>query len=347
MIGIVTVFYSENYGSVLQAFALRKYITKLGHEAVYLNTRNNHSSHSLKNTIMSVGFKLLHLDIGNALLKIKKYKNFERTLKNFSYIDYSKENDNFELIIIGSDTVWDVDAKYFLASQPLFWLRSMSDTPVISYAASVANSSKERLVRLKYPKECLNNLSGISVRDKYSFDVISSIASKKVHLVCDPTLLLKMSDYDDLVVNVSENKYAAVYLFEDINDDLIRQIKEWSYNTGIKLISICKKLKWCDTVIEPSVENFISYIKNAEYVITNTFHGTIFSIIFEKQFISLGKKKKKISEFLSMLKLTNRIYDGSKAQVIQIEDKIDYNVIGKRLEDIRKQSYEYLNQYLQ
>ena len=210
MIGIITVFYSENYGSVLQSFALRKYISNQGLEAVYVNTRNKYSSHSIKRTLMSSGFKVMHGDIKNSILMLKKYKNFHQTLTLLPSVEIN--DDHLNLLIVGSDTVWDVDSKYFLESQDVFWpIVNPTKLKVISYAASVANSKPERLKKLSYPIKCLNQLDAISVRDQYSYDVVTSVTDKFVSIVCDPTLLLKMEDYQDLLSSHLYHKYHLNY----------------------------------------------------------------------------------------------------------------------------------------
>lgn len=345
MIGIITVFYSENYGSVLQSFALRKYINNQGLEAVYINTRNKYSSHSMKRMLMSSSFRLIHGDIKNTVLLIKKYKNFCQTLDMFTSVEIN--DDNLDLLIVGSDTVWDVDSKYFMESQDIFWpISSSTRVMAISYGASVANSTPEHLRKLSYPLKCLEQLNAISVRDQYSYEVVTSVTEKPVSIVCDPTLLLKMDDYQDLFVTTPKESYIAVYLFEELDPKCIKIIKDWAQKKHLRIISICKHLQWCDEVVDPSVENFVSYIKDADYVITNTFHGTIFSIIFNKQFTCFGAKKKKISEFLRMIHLTDRIIDDKNIVSGNLDSSIDYQVVENELDAIREDSYRYLNQHI-
>ena len=344
MIGIITVFYSENYGSVLQAYALKKYLDIQGKDVAFINTKNKYSSHSLKRTIMSMGYKMLHLDFKNAWIIFEKYCNFNKTLVKYPYVQFG--DNRIDTIVVGSDTVWDVDSKYFLQSQELFWPITSDKVKIISYAASVANSTAEKLKSLQYPIECLRKMEAISVRDSYSYDVITSSVDKKIEVVCDPTLLLHMNDFSDLFVPVTESKYVAVYLFEELEPQCIKVLKKWARERGLKLVSICKQLKWCDCVVSPSVENFVSYIKNANYVITNTFHGTIFSIIFHKQFVCLGFNKKKISEFLRIVGLDNRMFEDKKLVESNMAIDIDYIMVEEKLDKIRKKSYQYLERYV-
>lgn len=344
MIGIITVFYSENFGSVLQAYALRKKLNNMGHEAVFISTRNKYSSHSVAKTCLSFCNKLLHLDFHNAVLSVERFFNFRKTLCEYKYIDAETINcEDFPLIIIGSDTVWDVESRYFNDSASLFWLMPIDNIRIISYAASVANSSPDKLRELGYPVTCLNNLSAISVRDSYSYEVVSKLCNKHINLSCDPTLLLDMDDYEQLFKPIYEKKYVAVYLFENISTDCVKQIKAYCKCHDYQLISIGKYLPWCDKTASPSIESFVSYIKNAEFVFTNTFHGTVFSIIFHKQFVSFGHEKKKISELLKELDLFTCLKNNQMFKYETIQE-IDYSIVVEKVQHLRASSIKYIEE---
>jgi hypothetical protein len=344
MVGIITVFYSENCGSVLQAYTLSKAVEELGYKVTFISTRNKYSSHSFKKMLLSVGNKLLRLDFLNAKSAIIRYKNFQKTMKLFNYIKPDGvKTDAIETLILGSDTVWDIDSQYFNESPELFWPRQFKGISTIAYAPSVANSTAENMIKNQYPLECLDFLNRISVRDAYSMQVISQLTSKKVELVCDPTLLVTKKYFECFKRNINIGEYVLLYLFEELDIESIQQIKTFAKSKGMQIISLSKCLNWSERNIDSSIENFITYFANASYIITNTFHGTLFSIIYNKEFVCIGNQKNKIVELLDALKLPERIV-ASKANLPGLLDgKIDYDSVNREIVKIREHSYEFLN----
>lgn len=340
-VGIITVFYTENYGSVLQAYALSEVIKDMGHEVVFISTKNKYSKHSIKNTVLSAGKQFLQCNIEATIMCIKKYFAFSKTLKNFKYIDYDDcIKEGIDIIVEGSDTVWDLNSKYFLESKAIFWPQDLYGIPMISYAASVANTTKEQFCKEKFPFVTWNKMKRISVRDDYSKDVIVELTNKDVEKTCDPTFLCERQKYDKFKQEIKHKNYILVYIFEDLEEKQISQIKMYAKENKKKLICVSQKIKWCDECVLPSLENFISYFSQADFVITNTFHGTVFSIIFERNFLCFGYYKKKIVSLLKQLNLENRMINLNST--IEFDKRINYQEVYIKIENMRKKSKEFL-----
>ena len=348
MVGIITVFYSENFGSVLQAYALRRFLEEQGVESIFISTRNRLSSHSLKKMALSFCNQLVHGNIKNAVFAIQRYYNFQRIIKQFPYIELNDDSiRKIDTFIIGSDTVWDIDSPYFLQSKEVFWAEKIPGEKIIAYAPSVANSTPDRMRKLKYPVTTINKVMALSARDQYSYSVIRELTNNPIDVVCDPTILLGAEGYRVFEIEPILDNYIAVYLFEKINEEEVKRIMEIARRDKKKLVSIGKKLSWCDISVEPSIENFISYIYRASYVITNTFHGTIFSIIYNKDFLCLGYNKKKITELLGYLGLSDRVVYNAMDIWDIISSHIDYEKVNLKLTEMRDHSKEFLINNLQ
>lgn len=348
MIGIITVFYSENFGSVLQAYALRRVLQAEGYESQFLSTRNRLSSHSLKKLLFSTGNQLLHGSFRNLRFAIKRYQNIDRVVKTFPYVRMTTQSiRKYSTIIVGSDTVWDVDSPYFMASKDVFWATIVPGSQLVAYAPSVANSTAEKMKRLQYPIETICKIRSLSARDQYSFQVLRSITDKHIEMVCDPTILLGAEGYTEFSKEVGHQNYIAVYVFEQPSIEEIEVLRRYARQTKKKLISIGKVIKWCDISVEPSIENFISYYKSADFVITNTFHGTVFSLIFEKNFVCLGYKKKKITELLDALNLSKQVVRNTNEIESVCNTIINYTEVNANISDLREKSLEYIRKNVQ
>ena len=346
-IGIITVYYSENSGSLLQALSLEKKIRELGHDVIFINTKNKYSSHSIKLLLGRIVKESLKLKFNNVRNAIGKYYNFKKDIKRFKSININDiKKHNLDLVIIGSDTVWDIESQYFKESFDVF-LPVIDSTPVVSYAASIGNTKLESLKVDNRITQALKNIKKITVRDEYSKSVLSKIIKDKIDIVIDPTILMGKDAFDEFICNVNDNNYILIYSFNDFEKKVVSEIKRFAKNNNLKIISIGKKYDWTDKNVVSSLNSFITYYNYAEYVITNTFHGNVFSILFNKQFINIDYNKKKVDKLLEQYELCDRTYKNNNSNISKIfSNKIDYNKINELLERDRVKSNNILNELL-
>lgn len=342
-VGIVTVFYTENCGSILQATALKDTLELFGCEVFFVDTRNKLSGHSINRLLKKCAKSLLRREV--PISEIKEYIYYNKYIKkNFCIVGPEEALDR---VVIGSDTVWDIASDYFLLSQDVFWGGNLACKKISSYAASIANSSYEVLDSLGYPVKMLKQFDRISVRDKYTKEYVDQYINSKAMLVCDPTLLQTKEYYLRKAINVRDNNYILLYLFDEPDFEASKKIREFAKVNGCKLVSIVclgKRIRFADKYVESTVDNFLGYFSNAKYVITNTFHGTVFSVIFNKQFVVLDYKKQKIYEFLHDLELHMRITKDDISSILSRD--IDYSIINRNIEMQREQSLTYITHAL-
>lgn len=365
---ILTLALAENYGAVLQTYALAKILEKLGVEsAVYKYddkeritkglTRIKKIRHSVWKKIKSI----LTLNI-----KSKKYNKFreeyipftEKTYKNNK--ELREEPGNYDLYIAGSDQIWNPnifidDFSYFLDFVP-------EGKEKISYASSLGSASfdikkdKEKISKL------LNSFKYISVREESGKNIIEETTKKNVDVVLDPTLLLDKDEWFKFLSNSKEKvkKFNGILCYimpgdkkvtnaiESIAQQLHQMTKLPILRIGIKEYELFKYgYNGCDIFAGPL--DFLEYFKNAEYVVTNSFHGTAFSVNFGKKFYAvinneLNKESALHERITSLLKKVNATNAIISTDNISINEnwKVNLEDIKVKLDSERKKSISYL-----
>lgn len=361
-VGILTFHNAHNYGAVLQAYALKQTLNKLGHTVEIINYRNpvidNKYQKHLKAGIQLKTFLHPRLCLQKMKFMINKkimrqaweqqYERFEEFiglyLTDMPKIKFEElEHLNYDILIAGSDQIWagsitDGIDKAYLLDFPFKGRK-------VSYAASLSGGSvpeedKDIMCR------CLKDFDFISTREKTLADSLSRICGKKVVTVLDPTLLLESSDYQFLLKKDprTEEKYIFAYYVSE--DDVLRACAlEMAEKLGIRLFELHyymkrdydKRSQFAD--FGPS--EFISFLAGAEFVLTNSFHGTVFSILFKKRFYSVYRENVRIENLLNRLEITNcHIYS-----IQELDDnlQIDYQRVMDGLQIYRKASIDFLN----
>ena len=363
-VGIVTFHRAENNGAMLQAYALQRTINDLGNEAFILDYRDKNIED--KYSIIKLKNKNLKLKIREIVVKcvffitnLRKKNKFKRFLKKYYNLTNEQYNTNEELksnypryidcFVAGSDQIWN--EKITNGLQDVYTLNFGDEkTKRISYAASIGKSdiSEEELERLK---EKLEMLDEISVREESAKDALKKVINKEISISLDPTLLLNKDEWNEIAGEKLENeKYILVYTIEN-NPEMIKIVNYISEKTGLKVIHFDKKSKYANPLKSYYVSGpreFINLIKNAELVVTNSFHGTVFSVIFEKKFYTIPHTTvgSRMIDLLKKLKLDNRIYYNVD-QIKSIKEKditsdINYEEAEEILKKVRKESIDYL-----
>lgn len=345
---IVTVYNSINSGSFWQARALGIVLNSLGIEVVYLRR---------KNTFFSTSSKIYQLMIiMNALLKkgirktekvTKIYKEFAECQKVFKVIPNKKIYFNdIDLFILGSDTIWNLDSKFFDKNYKTFFGGDFKGKDVISYAASIANTSLDKIKKYKDIPEMLNNMKGISVRDEKTYKMVDELSNNDVKIVCDPTMLLRKEDYKNIEKTpIERDKYVLLYLFQSLTEEQIRNIKEFASKKKLKIINIVNDVNWSNKNILNTPNNFLNYMLYADYIITDTFHGSIFSINLNKQVVIIDRNKNKVNEFVKNIGLKEKLINDNNISD-NLEKIIDYSFINSKLEEFRYKSLNFLREQI-
>lgn len=333
-IGTITFWDTEeNYGQVLQCYALIKYLQKHGHQATLIRTKPLVGS---KRTVIQKVFTLLVMarhprslisffkrtpkTKSNAALPIVdrgfaqfKIKYIPSTSSIFSYEDLVNSPLDYDAIICGSDQIWS-------AISPLMFLQFPGKFKRIAYAASFGGFQIKNILDRKQVKFWLDSFDFISVREKEGVEMCLSLGAK-AFLFPDPTLLLNKSDYEGIIgdsVIKNDKPYILLYLLGNKIDVDVKLFFDFAHLKGIDIKYVASQGRTDDfEKVFPSIPEWLSLIRNARAVITNSFHGTVFSLIFNTPFITVPlsgnvtRMNGRITDLLSKYHLEDRLFMGN------------------------------------
>lgn len=380
-IAILTYLHAQNYGAELQCFALQCKLRNMGFDVTVLNiyrpTNKEYLpckgfepifSYKTKADRISKMRKKM-IDVYTFLNRIVYAQKFSKSLENFNEFHNkytSLSNDtfmNFEQLyrksesfdythyIVGSDQVWNFD--YPFSIEP-FFLTFVKKGVKISYAASIGHSELPDSVRLQYEK-WLTEFSHISLREHQGVELIKNILSnkKEVFRVLDPTFLLTKSDWlKNLEIETNINyKYVLVYLLS-VSNDALSIARKIASKLDARIIIVAsspvRKYHGKDLtfILGEGPKVFVELFAGASFVVTNSFHGTAFSVNFNVPFIVVTRKNKRVnSRFVSLLSDLNLMerycYENEVVDIHKFLN-LDFSEANVLLDNLRKFSENYL-----
>ncbi len=342
-IGILTVHKSANVGSFLQAYALGEAIKSIADfEVLYVD---NKSRKPLRMMLSDIKNSVLKGNFAKAAHYFALYSEFIKEQRIFNEI--SAENaSSLSKVVLGSDEIWNM-AKKNMREFPSFFGVGINCNK-IAYAPTVNNAKAEDFNGIDYIKSALDDISDISVRDSYSKNLLEAQFCKQCRVVCDPTWLLKPEDYIKRSGKQRiKNKYILIYMYNGgITQADIDSIRAFAEEKKLLLVSANNSHNWCDKSIITSPFDFCRLVNEAEYIITNTFHGTIFSILFNKRFASFAVNNNKINEVLNQTGLNDALTDSESLGMV-LDRQHNWNLINGEIEKLRFTSKEFLKNALE
>jgi hypothetical protein len=358
-IGILTFHYAHNYGAVLQAYALKKILEESEHTVELINYHNRviekcypyqraKKAITWKNGYQSVIKDVIHnyeIMTGDRSWK-KHYENFEQWIKTHLDIKdkaiYSiseLELQSYDILICGSDQIWNPNLTN--GFDPVYFLDFETNALRISYAASMGIEKLERRFENKF-FDYIDKLDGVSVREETLKTYITKRRKYPVEVVLDPVLLLNREDYLKLIRRPKYKKYILMYSLKE-DPKLKRIAKVLAKKKGMQ----CIEVKYYNNAFQHDIKQiayagpseFLGLFAYADCVVTNSFHGTAYSLIFNKEFYctSAGAVNSRISDLLKKMNLSDRMIAGEI-----LPDKINYDEVNTRLDKERENSRSFL-----
>ncbi len=356
-VGIITFHRALNYGALLQAFALRHSLSKLNVDAQVLDYRNSiieemyfYPSFAQRKTLKA---KIKYLIQGKSELKRReKFENYRKKYLNLSgklcnTDDLIVASERYDIFITGSDQVWNYTAHNFDKNYCLQFVNNKSKK--YSYAASFGISSLPNEYINEYQK-LLSDFAMCSVREKQGLDILRNLDIEQCRIDVDPTMLLTKEEWQsefDITVK-QKQKYIFAYYFE-LTDTLRSYIEQLAVKTGCIVVFIGNPIKspfHCRSRALKTADpiDFVNAVANAEYVVTNSFHGTAFSIIFNKKFYveflkTDSRVNSRIENILQTFSLESRLIDTPK-----VDSEVDWNGVNLKMKELRIASLDYLKE---
>lgn len=375
-IGIVTQPLAVNYGGLLQNYALQQVLTRLGHDVYTINkdTNGRHSASWDKRFLSWTKQKIKKL-IGKPYSP--SYKEFfyirrhcigfvEQNISTTPIFKNQKElssiikNYNFNAYVVGSDQVWRPYYSQNIYNDFLDFCQEEKGIKRISYAASFGVDEWE--FNEEQTKECsrlAKLFDAISVREESGIALCENHLGVEATMVIDPTMLLEKEDYIDLVEKAYEKlSYGDLFCYIlDNNEQINKAIRNLEQNEELKSFQVKAKktgttfigdVNWEDYVT-PSPTKWLRAFMDAKMVFTDSFHGCVFSIIFNKPFWVIGNKSRGNARFDTLLKLydlENRKVDISNIDNVDFTAPIDWDAVNLIKREWKDKSMNFLKRNL-
>lgn len=373
-IGLISCYEVYNYGSQLMSLALQMMMEELGlkcEHIQYIPKKDLHFYCSIPFKLINKPLKKHKKEIKEKILIIKqdKVRQQQEILRKNYFNEFINKNltlsrraegykslkeiaKSYQCILLGSDQVWhpmNLEGDY----------KNMEFVPdyipKIVYGASFGVTDIP-VYQKKRTIHYLKRISYISTREQEGADLVEKLINRKVEVVLDPTLMTKKEQWENKISKkfIPNSSYIFVYFLG--NNILYRQkVKELKEKTNLIVVGIdsynFKDINYIDVNInEAGPDDFIALIKYAKYICTDSFHGSVFSILYKKQFLTFfrymeGSKmsaNSRIKSLFSQLELNERIYKNDTDIFIEINKNIDYIKVENILEKLRMKSKNYL-----
>lgn len=354
-VGIITFHCSYNFGSALQSFAMQEAVKHLGHSPALIDYRskdfNQYALLSLGHPRATARF-CVHPRV--YLRRKASFRSFWDRYFNltnqYSYRDEAALDELpslFDCFICGSDQIWNLDCTGGVVGP--FFLSFAGDKRRIAYAPSLAHTTfKPENFNKEYVAGLLAQFDYLSVREEETVPLFQSLVDKPIKTVLDPTLLLNSENYAKMTSNkVLEGDYIFMYLLRKC-PELIESTVTMAGATGMKVVYISEKnldIPNSVNLFGVGPEEFVSLIAHASLILTNSFHATVFSVLFHKPFrvFATDKSGARMRDLLGNIGLFSRCNDTICADDIV---PCDWDDVDSRLDSLREHSWAYLRRAL-
>lgn len=365
-IGILSVWSVPNYGSFWQMYALREAAAEICPEAEVRQIAYLHKTHY--GMYYDLAWKPnAHWPVSRyfykkLLQRLTHYRDLQDTRKFLQYYEAIPHTDSmrgdelksypFDVVILGSDIIWDYSMDAFGHDPYLFGV-GLDSKMLVSYAPSFGTVKKDRTPP-DYVVQGLQRLKQISVRDQNSADLVKQYTGRMAEVVLDPTFLINFEQIEQIRKPKETQPYIVVY-GSHFSEKLIRGAVEYAREHNLKLICLDSgrdRFTWCDEVI-PQKEldpfEWAGYFKYADSVFTCTFHGLMFGLLFKKPLIFSPTSfiLDKASSLIQYLELQEVLVEGENSFREKREWSWDYFLIEEKLDVLRERSLAFLRRALE
>lgn len=362
-IGILTLPLNTNYGGILQAYALQTVLQRIGHEVILIERRNEVVEPTdFKSKIIKRITKVL---LGKDNLKLVLWgqvDNFKRdniNLLQMSDLEAFDKTAELDAYVVGSDQVWRPFWKEnYIPDFFLEFAKGNNKVKKIAYAASFAVDEWEFTAEETQRYAPLAKLfDTISVREASGVGLCQRYLNVDAVQMLDPTLLLDKSDYENLIRKRNNRTTSKAKIFTYILDDSDYKQNVISYaENQLNLSPFKLTFKECNSFIQllfakkryqiPGVEKWLRAFMDSEYVITDSFHGCVFSIIFNKPFWAIGNSGRGMARFTSLLHMfgleDRLLFDTTEVQSLDFSKPIDWTSINAIRKEWQIKAYDFL-----
>ncbi|WP_455719407.1 polysaccharide pyruvyl transferase family protein [Agathobacter sp.] len=345
-IGILSMQRVSNYGSYWQARSLKEYFENKGHSVEFIDIKPGRIISKVNKKSRYSVQKIKYLPY--YIQRYKRDKIFHKAqIEDLKCFNYSNYREDYDLIIIGSDEVFNfIQVSKWGFSPQLFG--AINNKNICTYAASFGYSTYSDIRDKSIEDEMINYLANIrlfSVRDNNSYEIIHKLLpDKNIEENFDPVII---GNFEQLDRKYNLENYILIYAYDlRFNDrSYIKKIKSFACKKNLKIYSVGYYQTWCDKNIYPEPKDIFEWFLKAQYIITDTFHGSIFSMRAHKKFVTIVREsnKNKLEDLIKKCGMQNRIICTANDLENVLEKEIDYS----KFEKIRDRAMEKSDIYLE
>lgn len=357
-IGIITIVDKLNYGNRLQNFAVQHTINKLGYSAETLDSNIYYNRESSLKILLKKMICLLYLNLPirnnktlNKLSKYVKFSDFNLKHINWSSVFIDKNDLNptyfkeFDYFIIGSDQVWN---PYSPFSGDISFATFATTSKRIAFAPSFGISNLSAEDKEKYT-HYLNQIDYLSVREYAGQQIIKDLTGRSAEVLIDPTLMLSKQEWLEIASKpafISKKKYLLTYVLGNQTEEFKKFVNQVAKEKNLQILNLLDPLDKNIYCVDPS--EFVYLINNADVMVTDSFHGAVFSIIMKTPFVIFERQdshvsmNSRIETLVSTFKMASRL----SCNINSVDDvfNINFEHIDGILEYERNKAIQYLKQ---
>lgn len=356
-IGILSMQQITNYGSFLQAYGLKSILERFGHDVEFVNIVPGEQLAEYRiSRLHKVRLMLKRLRVKHPLRQLqctlKLHRRFDNEFKQELGVSKGKTETHFDAVVIGSDEVFNVAQTTWFGFSPQLFGEGLNADKVITYAGCFGATTIEKLKELGIDQrigKLMSKMDAISVRDKNSVEVVTSLIGREPSLNVDPVIAYEFEKEVKLLE--IDMDYLLVYTYPGRmnNSNEVKAISSFAKKNNLKTIAIANYFDWVDEVVTPHPFEVLGYFKKAKYIVTDTFHGAVMSMKYNKQFavIVRGMNSNKLTFLLEQFGLGSRIAsEPGKVEEI-LNNGVDYNSVNEIIIKERENTNNYLKSNLQ
>lgn len=355
-VGILSMQQITNYGSFLQAYGLKSILENLGHDVEFINIVPGKQLSQYKiGRFHKIKLMLKRLRVKHPVKQLQStlrlHGRFDKEFKPELGVKEGSSETHFDVVVIGSDEVFNVAQTTWFGFSPQLFGEGLNADKVISYAGCFGATTIEKLKELDIDRkvgELMSRMDAISVRDKNSFDIVTSLTSIKPNLNVDPVIAYGFDN--EVRLPDIKDEYLLVYTYPGRmnNPREVKVITDFAQRNNLKIVAVANYFDWVDEVVTPHPFEVLGYFRRASYIVTDTFHGAVMSLKYNKQFavIVRGMNSNKLSFLLKQFGLSSRIAIETNDIVNILDEKIDYSQVNKIIDQETENTMNYLKSNL-
>lgn len=345
-VAIITLVGDFNYGNRLQNYALQEILIALGMDVSTIDNQKQSFVNRLKEHMVERVKGKKQLKSISDMRREKNLRDFTKRYIHMAKADFT--SNDFDCFVVGSDQVWNpsfwgTDTECYSAKRYL--LRNIDESKRVAYAASFGVEELSVFWMPVFQKE-LSKFHAISVREVSGVEIVEKACGKRAEVVLDPTLVLPKEKWNQMAADVQEDNYVLTFFLGEITQQKQQYIERISREHRFRIINVSNKK---DKYYSCRPEVFLGLIKKAKLVITDSFHATVFSIVFHTPFLSLTREQRdycKMSSRLETLLETVNMTDRYNNMSIDNPFSCSFDNVDSLIEKRRENSFLFLKNAL-